>query len=873
MSELDDAALAALAAEQGLGDRAADPLAWFRWPSENHRKIARSLCSENETYVRSPNQAAKAQPLSEPVLTPGGWSTMGMLRPGDAVIACDGSPATVLSVHPQGLRPVYRMVFNDRTSVRCTLDHLWRVRTSGHRFGGRRGFSVLTLGEIIARWGDRPSRFNAISIPPCGAVEFPESVQPLDPYLVGVLLGDGSTSGKSTVGLSSVDEDVLQRVRESLPEGVHLRQSGSGCDWRITTGRIGGSPSTRTRNTALVACRQLGMMGKKSWQKRIPEQYLVASVEQRLALLQGLMDTDGTVSERGAVTFCTTSEALRDGMLTLVRSLGGRAWALTRHPSYTHKGQRRFGLLAWNITIHLPGRRMFHLSRKHARVKESIRTMDRVLVEVVPDGFEQCQCIAVDHPSHTYVTRDFVVTHNTTTAANICVALARGRAELDGEPLPVLGTPNTGAHLVHSYKIASGSSLPALEDALGDRSTWKALAGSQGTTLGYLIRPIGSRSDNPKTWSRLMVWSEDGPKPEGIRLDYAWPDEPPDWEYWLALRGRGRANRPFIRLLTATPLDMVRWMPLREEFTGHEYPGRDGLCEIRLKLTDNRFLSADHIAKLDRMWRGKDPQWQAKLNGDYVNATSLCPFDAEGLDAWEAQAQEGDAWKDDPEVRVWGTPDDAHEEFFVVVDLSAGIDDGRGKHDPACIIVGSRSRPRLCARWNGYRKPYLVGRLAAKLAKLYNDAMVVHEQNSGYGDPFQMGCEDEGYQNFYLRHHTDRVSGIVTKQIGWTTTISNRGTIIGALQKLIEDRDFPMPCRTVVDNLRWIGISPENKYEATSGHHDEDMIVFGLYAHLLQSLPVWARPKKRSEMSQIEQLNDMDRQHEREEERDPFSVW
>lgn len=459
----------------------------------------------------------------------------------------------------------------------------------------------------------------------------------------------------------------------------------------------------------------------------------------------------------------------------------------------------------------------------------------------------------------------------TLAGAALCVAWAQGREELDGESLTMLGTPNVGALLVHSYKLASESSIKALLEMLGNWD-FKPESGSQGTTLAFRIRPKTSRSKDPKKWSRLMILTEEGPLPSGLRLDYVWADEPPKWRYWEELRGRGKRNRPLLRLITATPIERVRWEPLRREFTGKGFPGKDGLSEVRLKLEDNRFLGPAHIANLKRMWVN-DEHMEAKLNGDYVDNAGLCPFEStkamrDGLKLWESNCTEGEPWKDFPDLKVWFPPESG-EEYFVLCDLSAGMQDRKKEHDPCAIVVISRQRPRLCAAYTGYLPPQKTGELAVKIAMEWNEGMVVHENNGGWGLSFLHGVGD--YGNLYVDLRGDRVTGQVSNRIGWTTTATSRGTLIGSLQQAISENGIEVRSLEVVEQLRTVIVGPDGKIVAAPGYHDEYMIVMGLGAHLLETLPVWKPRKKREEMTQRELLA-----HEMgqvEKDHDPFSGW
>ena len=276
----------------------------------------------------------KAQPLSEPVLTPQGWTAMGKIKKGDYVIGADGLPTKVVGVFPQGEKEIIRMTFSDGSWTRATWDHLWTVR--GKMSNGESAWEVLTTRQIIDKGIKNSCGERTFFIPQARPVQYEGTVDlPLDPYLVGVLLGDGSLS-RGMIMLSTDTEIVENLV---LP---------ADCSVVIAEAHSDSYNEYRVRGM-YKHLKAMGLTGKRSEDKFIPQQYLYASVESRVALLQGLMDTDGSaISNRSgapgpSVEYGTVSEALATQVTELVQSLGGVVRATTRNPWYTYKGERRYG--------------------------------------------------------------------------------------------------------------------------------------------------------------------------------------------------------------------------------------------------------------------------------------------------------------------------------------------------------------------------------------------------------------------------------------------------------------------------------------------------------------------------------------------------
>lgn len=174
-------------------------------------------------------------------------------------------------------------------------------------------------------------------------------------------------------------------------------------------------PTEKSMHPVKNALIKLGLMGCKSATKFVPDIYKFSSPEQRIALLQGLMDTDGTIGQDGDQTYSTVSPRLAEDVCFLVQSLGGTATVLTKTPTYTYKGEKKTGQLAYTCHICLPNNIIpFRLPRKVARIKTRTKYHPRRYIESVElVGKKPAQCILIDHPDHLYLTDNCIVTHNT----------------------------------------------------------------------------------------------------------------------------------------------------------------------------------------------------------------------------------------------------------------------------------------------------------------------------------------------------------------------------------------------------------------------------------------------------------------------------
>ena len=530
--------------------------------------------------------SGKAQPLDALVLTPTGFRRMGSLKPGDELVTPDGGTTVVTGVFPQGARDVWRVHFSDGSSAECDYDHLWQVQTSTARCRGETP-KVMTLREIAADVL-RPSGYPKWHLELPNAADFDGGgARPLDPYVLGLLLGDGALSVPGRVRFTTADPELLDAMKMGLPSGCVLRQeSHRPYDWNIEgspehTGRVavwssactdedsmvaayraGASadtiaqvspvsagtvrrrlisagvrlrPSNKPRSPLVEALDSLDLMGKTAHDKAIPTAYLNAPIKVRHAVLQGLMDTDGTVGATGlSVSFLSASQQLAEDVAWLVRSLGGR--------SRCRRRVKREGTY-WYTGVALPPEYPpFRLGRKAGRVraKKKYGNPAKAIVRVERSGRKQMQCISVAHPSQLYVTNDFTTTHNT-----VIALYAMLRAVEHGAQAALMAPTETLAdqHFATLQELSGGELVPM---ALLTGSTPAARRNDIVAKLasGELPIVVGTHAlvEDDVAFDRLAVTVVDEQHRFGVRQRVALDRKGPD----------GRA--PHTLHLTATPI-------------------------------------------------------------------------------------------------------------------------------------------------------------------------------------------------------------------------------------------------------------------------------------------------------------------------------
>ncbi|WJJ54886.1 putative DNA helicase [Xanthomonas phage RTH11] len=345
----------------------------------------------------------KATTLDTQIKIPGGWTTMGEIKLGDTVTAKDGTPTQVTGVYPQGKLQVYRVTFGDGRSVEVCGEHLWKVyyvNTQPHK----RWRVVNTLEVLRLISMPNPRVYVDLVDPEVGV----DINLPIDPYVLGALIGDGHL-GNGSVSITNPDPFIIDQLTAALPDmKVEL---ASRIQYYIRPAVKGAG------NWVMKRLIDLGLYGKLANRKFIPEVYFQASAEQKWALLQGLMDTDGYVDTKSTTTYTTVSPELAANVQYLVRELGGIASITEKKTQYTYLGKKLDGQLAYNIHIRMKTpSKMFRLPRKKERANDDhqyCKDLKLRVVSVEPTEVKPAQCISVDHPDRLFVVNDFIVTHNT----------------------------------------------------------------------------------------------------------------------------------------------------------------------------------------------------------------------------------------------------------------------------------------------------------------------------------------------------------------------------------------------------------------------------------------------------------------------------
>jgi ATP-dependent Clp protease ATP-binding subunit ClpB len=392
------------------------------------RRARAGLSDENRPYgsflFLGPTGVGKAQPLSSHVLTENGWVKFGDLTLGQNVITPEGQKSKILGIFPQGKKDIYKITFADgRTAESCT-EHFWKVYTQSWRITKdyktkkklitSDGYRVVQLSEIDRILKNTKSRMYIPLIKDDSLDTMNNSMEHyIDPYVMGVLLGDGSFT--DLIRLSSCDIEIVNKVIKKLPDGYKVNTYQENKEYSIIKE---GAKNSNVKNLMLEKIRELGLAYKSSHEKYIPDEYMHSSSFNKKELIKGLIDTDGHVSKNGSLLYYTSSEKMANQVVEIIRSLGGIAKITEKFPTFHYKGIKKEGKVCYVVRIryHSP-RELVSLTRKAERISlinqynKDVLKLEIKNIELVRQ--EDAACIYIDAPQHLYITDNYVVTHNT----------------------------------------------------------------------------------------------------------------------------------------------------------------------------------------------------------------------------------------------------------------------------------------------------------------------------------------------------------------------------------------------------------------------------------------------------------------------------
>lgn len=369
-----------------------------------HYERQSRMHGHHSAYLASRGKG-KAHPYSQLVYTPEGVKQWGDIKVGDVLFGDDGNLTKVTAIPFDEEEKIYTVTLSDGRKLQCTSGHNFYVKDKRKHPCMR----VADLWEIMHTDYAHKRKDGGIeyyyALPNNKKVEFNAQNVLLEPYTLGLLLGDGNLTKAqaNTVEFTSGYEDV-EVYRHLIPYEIIQRQTKY-------------SHGIKAHNIEGIL-REYNLLGTLSHTKFIPKEYLFNSSEVRMAVLQGIMDTDGTVNNNGVPMLTTTSKKLAEDVRWLCHSLGYNSTMFTKQGKYKDAKGTHICKMTYNITI-LTNDPIFRLQRKLVKLTKFESAYSRSkkdwtrIVDIKYSHREKAKCVKVDNESHCYLIGDFIVTHNT----------------------------------------------------------------------------------------------------------------------------------------------------------------------------------------------------------------------------------------------------------------------------------------------------------------------------------------------------------------------------------------------------------------------------------------------------------------------------
>lgn len=370
-----------------------------------------ALEPETMHVVMARPKVGKALKNGSLVYCPDGAKKIEDMKIGDEVFGPDNNISKITGVYPQGKKEIYEVHFSDKTVIECCEEHLWEVTKY---YNNKK--SVMNTKDILDS-GLKCSLNNKYFIPNISPLNFDAKKVKIDPYFLGLWLGDGCFKNDT---YSSIDLELINYIKDNIPNNCQIKH-------------------VETRDNGLMVYKvkginneveTLGLKNTDSHTKFIPNNYKYNSIEVRLAILNGLMDTDGSVNYKNRksspqVMYFTTSNQMAKDVKEIVESLGGNA---TISQSYKNMNGKIFSCNQVSIKLDANRFNLFRLKRKQDKIARHKRIFrfNRYITNIIPTNkYEEMTCITVSNKNGLFITNNFITTHNSTFALNVAINLAK----------------------------------------------------------------------------------------------------------------------------------------------------------------------------------------------------------------------------------------------------------------------------------------------------------------------------------------------------------------------------------------------------------------------------------------------------------------
>lgn len=378
----------------------------------------------------------------EKIMTPEGYKKAKDIQVGDEVATPNGKKAKVINVRDYPEAPIYKVTFGDNRVAYVGGPHYWKAaRTYTPEYwdkenkkyvkypkGKRRpNWKIITTEKLLEDMNAHPGKNRGWFIPVCDKVEHTEKEHLIPPYILGALLGDGSLHKQISIG--NDDKEILERIikesqnkpwKVSFTDYTERKKLKSSVNYKILFTEAGKLKEELER---------LGLSNTYSDTKFIPDEYKYDSIENRIQLLQGLMDTDGTILDKKRcpkASYYTNSEKLKDDIIELCAGLGASRCTSFKDKRGTYRVDITFP--DNSFPIFCLQRKQHYIDEEYLKDKSLSRKQNKPKVlhikSIEKTELKGGKCIEIDDEERLYLTSNYIVTHNSFLSSLIMLYIA-----------------------------------------------------------------------------------------------------------------------------------------------------------------------------------------------------------------------------------------------------------------------------------------------------------------------------------------------------------------------------------------------------------------------------------------------------------------
>ena len=444
------------------------------------------------------------------VKVPNGWEMIKNLKINDTVIGRDGKHTKVTGVFPQGVRESYKITFDDGRTAIADKDHLWQVHS--YKFPKVNDLDdkinkpqILNTAEMLNHMelnpticGTNNNACNKMYIPLCSHEDTKDVELPIDPYLLGALLGDGGFTGDS-VTFTNNDSEMVDKVSTLLEtyDCVLSEANNTGIDYNIVNKYNKINKNSKIKNKMKVLLEELNIYNVHGCNKHIPEIYLNSSRSQKIELIRGLLDSDGYAGVNNNLDFSSCSISLAKDMQQLIWSIGGISKIKESMGSYSTLDQNGVKYIKktrpqYSVSIRVKNpKELVSLERKKERLQKSTQYSKGLMLGIKSiEKVDDCKtvCISVDNDDKLYVIKDYIVTHNTVSTIGF-LGLSRAKKIVVISPASVVGV----------WHKEIKKFMPSIENNVSVFSYERIGSKGLGGEYDVIILDEGQKVKNPAT--------------------------------------------------------------------------------------------------------------------------------------------------------------------------------------------------------------------------------------------------------------------------------------------------------------------------------------------------------------------------------------